>query len=253
MSVPALTSDAFLGGRLTILQPKIGYRAGIDPVLLAASVSAKSGQSALELGCGVGVASLCLMARVPDLSVTGVERQSDYAELARRNSAENDLNLAVAIADLSALPDEVLANRFDHVLANPPYYDRARGPAAPEAGREAALGEKTPLSAWIEVATRRLKDGGTLTMILRADRLPDLLQSVSPRLGSLMVRPLASRVDRPAKLVLIRAIKGGRTPFCLLPQLVLHTEPHHTEGPKDYAPGIAAVLQSGAALPVFDL
>lgn len=57
--------DQFLGGRLMVAQPKTGYRAGVDPVLLAASVPAVRGESVLELGCGVGVASLCLAARVP--------------------------------------------------------------------------------------------------------------------------------------------------------------------------------------------
>ena len=46
--------DQFLGGRLMVAQPKTGYRAGVDPVLLAASVPAVRGESVLELGCGVG-------------------------------------------------------------------------------------------------------------------------------------------------------------------------------------------------------
>jgi hypothetical protein len=60
-----LTHDAFLGGMLRLWQPRSGYRAGVDPVLLAASVPAVAGQRVLELGCGVGTAILCLAARVP--------------------------------------------------------------------------------------------------------------------------------------------------------------------------------------------
>ena len=54
-----LTDDGFLDGRLRILQPKAGYRAATDPVLLAAFAPAEPGQSVVELGCGTGVASLC--------------------------------------------------------------------------------------------------------------------------------------------------------------------------------------------------
>ena len=62
-----LTRDAFLGGRLHLWQPVNGYRAGVDPVLLAASVNARAGQAVLELGCGGGTAMLCLGKRVSGL------------------------------------------------------------------------------------------------------------------------------------------------------------------------------------------
>ena len=58
------TLDGFLGGRLTIAQPKDGFRAGHDAVLLAAAVPARTGETILELGSGSGIASLCLAARV---------------------------------------------------------------------------------------------------------------------------------------------------------------------------------------------
>ena len=93
-----LTEDAFLGGRLRLLQPAKGYRAGVDPVLLAASVPAKAGQRVLELGCGVGAALLCLGRRVPGLSLTGVEIQPLYAYCARCNALGNDIEAQVVQA-----------------------------------------------------------------------------------------------------------------------------------------------------------
>ena len=82
-----LTDDAFLSGRLQLLQPRKGYRAATDPVLLAACVPAKAGQSVLDLGCGAGTASLCLAIRVPGLRHAGLELQPDYADLARQNAS----------------------------------------------------------------------------------------------------------------------------------------------------------------------
>ncbi|MEL6934975.1 MAG: methyltransferase, partial [Pseudomonadota bacterium] len=81
----AIRCDAFLGGKLNIWQPVAGYRAGIDPVMLAASVQAETGQELLDLGCGVGVAALCAARRVDGLRITGLELQTPYADLARRN------------------------------------------------------------------------------------------------------------------------------------------------------------------------
>ena len=119
-----ITEDEFLGGKLLIKQPRNGYRAGVDPVLLAASVNTKPMQSVLELGCGVGVASLCLGRRVPDLQLTGIEIQSDLAQLAQENAAHNQLTMDVVIGDLAVLPQGLKSIQFDHVIANPPYFDR---------------------------------------------------------------------------------------------------------------------------------
>ncbi len=95
-----VTRDQFLGAQLLIYQPRDGYRAGVDPVLLAASVPAKAGQSVLELGCGVGVGVLALGRRVAGLDLTGLEIQPDYAEMARENAAYNGLSLTVVTGDL---------------------------------------------------------------------------------------------------------------------------------------------------------
>ena len=133
-----LSRNDFLGGRLRLWQPVSGYRAGVDPVLLAASVPATSGQSVLELGCGAGTASLCLARRVADLAVTGVEKQPDYAALARRNATENDLSVQVFTADITAMPAEIRTKSFDHVLANPPFFSAHAHKSPRDPGRREA-------------------------------------------------------------------------------------------------------------------
>lgn len=244
-----LTQDWFLGGALAIRQPRTGFRAGVDAVFLAAAAPARPGQRVLELGCGVGTASLCLARRVAGVTITGVEIQADYAALARRNAAENDLPFEVVEGDLSNLPADLKQRQFDHVIANPPYFRRDQSLAAPDAGRERAMGEQTPLAVWVDVAARRLAHKGRLTMIQRADRVPEMLAACTGRLGSVEVQPLAPRVGRRAKLVLLRAVKGGRAPFALLPPVLLHEGAEHGEDAEDYTPAIAAVLRAGAAFP----
>lgn len=249
MDDAGLSRDAFLGGRLMIWQPRQGYRAGVDPVLLAASVPARAGQSVLELGCGVGVASLCLAARVPGLVLTGVEIQADYAALARRNAAAAGVALEVVTADLAALPADLRQRRFDHVIANPPYFLRDQSTPATDAGREVALGEGTLLSDWVEVAARRVVDGGFVTVIQRAERLPELIALMVARLGSVEVLPLTPRRGRGAQLVLIRGRKGGRAAFRLCDSVLMHAGVAHDADRDSYTPLISAVLRDGAALP----
>lgn len=240
-----LTRDAFLGGRVFLYQPRSGYRAGVDPVLLAATVPAQAGQSVLDLGCGVGAAALCLGARVPDLHLTGVEKQPEYAELAHRNG---NGTFEVIIADVCDLPSELRQRQFDHVITNPPYFDRSAGRVSAHTAREAALGETTPLSGWVKVATKRLKPKGYVHIIHRAERLPDILNAFPNGMGSIEVLPLSARVGRMAELVIVRARKNGRAAFKLHAPLILHEGTHHKRDADDYVASIRAVLRDGAAL-----
>lgn len=243
-----LSRDAFLGGKVHLYQPVDGYRAGIDPVLLAASIETSAGESVLELGCGAGPVLCCLGARVPGLALVGVEIQPFYADLARRNLAENGMDGQVLAADLSALPKELLARQFDHVAANPPYFRTGARSEAADEGREVALAARVPLSEWVNAAARRLKPRGQVTFIQRVERLPELLTAMQARLGSLQVLPLAPRQGREPRLILVRGRKGGRADFRLHAPVLLHRGVQHESDGDDYAPAIAEVLRHGAAL-----
>src|SRR5512140_3587080 len=116
-----LTDDAFLGGRLMILQPARGYRAGIDAVLLAACCAAAAGETVLDAGSGVGVVGLCVASRCPGARVTLVEREPVYADLARRNVERNALADRVTVVTADLTQPGSLPHDQAHVLANPPY------------------------------------------------------------------------------------------------------------------------------------
>lgn len=242
------TRDGFLDGRLTIAQPKHGYRAGADPVLLAAAADASEGDRVLELGCGVGVALFCLMHRVPGLIVTGVEQQARLLSLARKNAEANRLNARLVAGDVADLPTEIRAESFDHVLANPPFFDRTAGPGADEPGREAGRGEVAPLADWIDVATRRLKPRGQLTLIQRASRLGDVLRAMDYRLGDVVVQPLAPRQGRAAGHIVVTARKNARGELRLMAPLVLHEGEKHEGDWDGYSARAKAVLRDGLSL-----
>lgn len=244
-----LSKDAFLGGRLQLWQPRRGYRAGIDPVLLAASVPARAGQSVLDLGCGTGAAALCLAARVSGLTLTGVELQPAYAELARRNAAENAADMQIFTTDLSDLPGSLRQRSFDHVVANPPYFRAGAHSVARDASRRKALGEQdTPLAKWIDTAARRLAPKGLLHMIQRIDRVPEMLSGCDGKLGALELLPLSARQGRAPHLAILRARKGGRAEFILRAPLILHKGTEHRADGDDYSATVSDVLRNGADL-----
>lgn len=249
LAARGLTLSDFLGGRLSLLQPAKGYRAGVDPVLLAASVPARAGQSVLELGCGAGAASLCLAARVQGLSLTGLEVQPSYAALARENAVLNEVPLEVIEGDLTRMPAALRQCRFDHVIANPPYFDRTASTRAPEPGRDTAMGEGAPLDAWLQAGSRRLVPRGLFALINRAERLGHIL-SLAPAagLGSPRVLPLAPRVGRDAQLVIVHMTKGGKAPLRLHAPLILHAGDRHISDAPDYSPEAEAALRQAAPI-----
>lgn len=241
-----LSDDKFLCGKLHLWQPLKGYRAATDPVLLAAACPAEAGQSVLDLGCGAGAAALCLGWRVPGLRLAGLELQPDYADLARRNATRNGIALDVAEGDLRNMPRD-LRRDFDHVICNPPYYPPG-GTPSPVASRALAMQvEAVPLGDWLAVAARRLRPGGWLTMIAGADALPDLLSALGT-LGSASVLPLAPREGKAARRVILRARKGGRTPFRLLAPFVIHHGASHDGDRESYTPAANEILRMGGDL-----
>src|SRR5262249_40286080 len=84
------TDDAMLGGRVHVRQPRNGYRAAIDPVLLAAFLPA-SARDVLDAGCGSGAAMFCAAARLTAARLTGLELQPTLAVLAEAGIALNRL------------------------------------------------------------------------------------------------------------------------------------------------------------------
>lgn len=242
------TTDALLGGLVRLKQPRKGQRASADAVMLAAAIVAKSGAQVLELGCGSGVAMLCVAARLKNVSVAGLELQPDLAALCARNIAANSFEdrLRVHEGDLRARRIAGLTtNSFDQVFANPPYFDMARHRVSPHAGRATARAEAedADIGHWVAAMLRYAKPNAGLTLIHKAERLGDILAALDGKAGAIRVIPLWSRASQPAKRVIVRAVKGSKAPLTLTPGLVLH----QPDG--SYLPGIDAVLRSGAALP----
>ena len=230
-------TDSLLGGRVRIDQDEAGLRAGLDAVMLAAAVPAKAGMHALELGVGTGAASLCLAARVPGLSLTGVEIDTVLSALARANAAANGASMAVVTADIFHLPAE-LKHGFDQVLCNPPFH--GPGQASPDATRAGAMMDHGLLTAWLKLGLQRTVSGGYFTAIFRADRLAEALTALPER--GLAIFPLWPRSGAPASRVILQVRQGSRAPGVLLAGLVLHT----SDG--GWTEAANSVLRDGAAL-----
>jgi tRNA1(Val) A37 N6-methylase TrmN6 len=226
-------------------QPVRGYRAGLDAALLAASCDAAPGARVIEAGCGAGAALLAAAARRPQTSFTGVERDPMALALARENIALNGVEGRVDVleGDVALRFSSLGLAHFDAALANPPFFDDPDALRGPAAERRGAWMADDGLEAWTGFLTKAVREGGTITVIHRADRLADLLGLLAPKAGSFQILPVLPFADQPAKRVLVRAIKTGKAPLRLLAPLVLHER----DGGK-HTPAVEAILRGQAAL-----
>ena len=235
------TDGHLLDGRVRYAQPRRGFRSGIEPVLLAAAVPARPGSRVLEGGSGAGAALLCLAARVPGVHGLGIEQDPALVALARQNAAANGWpDLRFMAADIASLP---ALDAFDHACANPPYHSDA-GTPSPDASRRAAKRAAVGLLAvWATALARPLRPRGTLSFILSAASLAEAMTAFAAAgCAPTSLLPLWAKPRQPAKLLLLRGIKGSRAPLRVLPGLVLHA-PDGT-----FTAEIDAILRGGAAL-----
>jgi tRNA1(Val) A37 N6-methylase TrmN6 len=249
LTVPAsdlpCSEDTLLGGQVKLRQPRHGYRAAIDPVLLAAAVPACDGGTVRDIGCGPAPASLCLALRVAGCRITGIETQRDLVHLANDNVALNGLfgRFVAVQGDLLHPPPRLEPGSFAHVMANPPFLESGMASPSPDAAKVAANIEgEADLAAWVRFALLMARPKGSITFIHRADRMEQLLAQLSGRAGEIIVFPLWAGAEKPAKRIILRARKSVATPTRLTPGLVLH------EPDGRYTPAAEAVLRGGAAL-----
>jgi FkbM family methyltransferase len=248
------TDDAFLGGALSILQPRSGYRAGLDAVMLAATVREHDGRPLrmLDIGAGVGTAGLCVARRLPSAEVVLLEREPALVALAAENIRRNGLDERVRAVNLSVgasaaeLREAGLAEEsFSHVIANPPYHDTGSGTLAPDSTKASAHAmPDDELERWARFMARMASPRGLATIVHKAQALHRVLSAFDQRFGDLNILPLHPRPGDAAHRVIVEGVKGSKAPLQLLAGFVLHVDGN------DFTPAAQAILRAGAPLPM---
>lgn len=217
-----MTTDAVLSGRVSLRQPRRGYRVNVDSLLLAAfAAEGRIAPLVVDLGAGVGAVGLVLVAVGAARSAALVEADADSVMLARQNLTANETRGAAYVCELGRqrLPAE-LVGRADLVVSNPPFFVPAGGtPARHAAARRARSGLLEP---FVHAAQSALSGPrGRAAFCYPAATLPELLQAAeSAGLVPKRLRFVHARADGVARLALVelrRAKPGG---LVVLPPLV---------------------------------
>lgn len=214
-------------GDIRVLQPARGYRFTLDPLLLARFAAARCPRGkTVDLGTGSGVIALVLARRYGRKDITALELQPRLYELAARSVLINGLerDVTVVLGDLRDAARTLGAGAFAQVVCNPPYQARGAGTASAQDERAIARSElRCSMGDVAAAAAALLREGGELCLSYRANRLAELLEALrSRRLEPRRLRLVHPRVDRPASLSLVAAVKGARAAMEVEPPLYVH-------------------------------
>lgn len=217
--------DRLWPGGYTFLYDDGLFRPSTDTFLLGAFPRLRRGMTVCELGAGTGLLSLLLLAREPELTVTGVELQPAACGIFRRTAAENGLEdrlrcLEGDLRDPGLLPP----GRFRLAVSNPPYFPPEAGAVAPDAARRTARAETDcTLSQLCAAAARTLTWGGSFCLVHRPDRLADVLEELRRvRLEPKRLRFVHHTAAARPSLFLLEARLGGGVGLTVEPPLLLH-------------------------------
>ena len=219
----------FLDKSVRLLQPKTGFRTSFDSVMLSSACLVRSGQRVLDMGCGVGGASLCLLERVPDCHVSGIDVQADYVDLAQENAKLNGRSAQADYftGDIREYDVDASDLRYDHIICNPPYMESGAHLISPDQGKAIASGhleDDMDVSVWVKAALRLLKSGGSITFIHRADMSAEILNAFGKSFGAVEIIPLWPKAGVSSKRVIIRAVKDRKSPLSLHAGLIVHND-----------------------------
>ena len=232
-----------LNGALQLHQIEGGFKTSIDAVLLAAACPAQGGDHILDLGCGVGSAGLCVLSRINDTRLTGLDIQSDHIDAAHKNASLNSISERSVFKCIDIRNNE--DSGFDHVICNPPYEDAGAHLVSPNAKNATARGhldKDITLEDWVKCAFAAVKSGGSFTIIHKAAKTQAIIRALGKSFGATEIIPLWPKAGKEAKRVIIRTIKHRKSPSRLHAGLVLHN------GDGTYTDAANAILRGKAAL-----
>ncbi|WP_320044980.1 methyltransferase [uncultured Desulfobacter sp.] len=211
------------------MQPQEGYRYSMDPFVLCNQISLFSRRDRiLDVGCGCGIMSVILGYCFPQTCITGVEIQTNLAEIAQKNIINNKLEQTVSIIneDIKHIHLKSSNKPFDLILSNPPYKKRNTGRLNPDLQKAIARHEITmDLKMLAEKAETLLRHKGRFMIIFPSERLPDIEQAVqATSIYPEWIRYIHTGQKKTPKRIIFSGRKDITTQRRILPPIYLSVD-----------------------------
>ncbi len=212
-----------------IIQTPNRFCFGMDAVLLSGFAQVRKGETAIDLGTGTGIIPILLEAKTPGKHFTGLEIQEESADMARRSVAYNHLEekIDIILGDICQAGELFPKASFDVVTSNPPYMNDMHGLKNPSDALAIARHEvKCTLDDVAAAASALLRSGGRFYLVHRPFRLVEIFSALTRyHLEPKRMRLVYPFVDKEPNMVLIEAVRGGRSMIKIEKPLIVYEKP----------------------------
>lgn len=217
--------DLQLGGLYLIQDPE-KFCFGVDAVFLSDFVRVRPGETVLDMGTGNGIIPVLLAGKTQGKKFTGLEIQTETADMARRSVAYNHLEdrIQIVTGDIKEAAEIFRPAFFDVITVNPPYMISRHGLRNPDDAKAVARHEVLcSLDDILRESMRLLQDKGRFYMVHRPFRLAEIMIKMNHyKIEPKRLKFIHPYIDREPVLVLIEGVRSGKSRVTVEPPIIIY-------------------------------
>lgn len=222
-----IINDLVFFDNIKIVQNKDYFNFSLDSIILPYFVQINpSTKKIMDLCTGNAPIPMILSMRT-NAEIYGVELQKEIYELAVQSIKLNEQfkNIKLINENVKNIINLYETDYFDIITCNPPYFKKEEKSIINNNKIKSIARHEIEINLEdiIKVSRKLLKNGGSLNLVHRTDRLIEIIDlmkknNIEPK----RIRFVYSKIGKESNLVLIDGRKNGSTGLKILPPLYVH-------------------------------